>query len=150
MRSLSKKFTGEYTPTSTFSKSWKIAKILPIPKSGTEYRPFVILLFLSKVLERLIAKKIWSFMDPHNILSENQSGHRKNRSCTTAIIKITEDIILQMDRCHITLFTLLDLHKAFDTVNHEILLGKLSRLYMFSTSAVLLISTITTSSYTSI
>jgi len=74
-------------------------------------------------------------MDAHNILSEKQSGFRKNRSCTTAVLKITEDIRLQMDRCNITLLTLLDFTKAFDTVNHEILLTKLCRLYMFSTFA---------------
>jgi len=94
--------------TSTLPKSWKIAKILPIPKSGTEYRPIAILPFLSKVLERLIANQIVSFMDAHNILSEKQSGFRKNRSCTTPVLKITEDIILQMDKCNITLLTLLD------------------------------------------
>jgi len=67
-----------------------MAKIFPIPKSGTEYRPFAILPFLSKVLERLIANQIVSFMDAHNILSVKQSGFRKNRRCTTAVIKITE------------------------------------------------------------
>jgi len=67
-------------------------------------------------------------MDAHNILSEKQSGFWKNRSCTTAVLKITEDIRLQMDRCNITLLTLLDFSKALDTVNQEILLTKLSRL----------------------
>jgi len=99
-----------------FPKSWKIDQILPIPKKGTEYRPIAILLFLSKVLERLIANQIVSFMDAHNVLSEKHSGFRKNNSCTTAVLKITEDIGLQMDRCNI------------------ILLTKLSRLYIFSTS----------------
>jgi len=121
--------------TSTFRNSWKIAKILPIPKSGTEYRPFAVLPFLSKVLERLTANQIVSFMDAHNILSEKKSGFRKNRTCTTAVLKITEDIRLQMDRCNITLLTLLNFSKAFDTVSHEIILFKLSRLYMFLTSA---------------
>jgi len=81
--------------TSMFPKSWKIAKILPISKSGTEYRPIAILRFLSKVLERLIANQIVSLMDAHNILSETQFGFRKNRSCTTADVKITEDIRLK-------------------------------------------------------
>jgi len=84
---------------------------------------------------RLIANQIVSFMDAHNILSEKQSGFRKKRSCTTAVLKITVDIRLQMDRCNITFLTLLDFSKTLDTVNHEILLTKLSRLYMFSTSA---------------
>jgi len=74
-------------------------------------------------------------MGAHNILSEKPSGFWKNRSCTTADLKITEDIRLQMERCYITLLTLLDFSKAFDTVNHETLLTKLSRLYMFLTSA---------------
>jgi len=74
-------------------------------------------------------------MDAHNILSEKKSGFRKNRTCTTAVLKITEDIRLQMDRCNITLLTLLNFSKAFDTVSHEIILFKLSRLYMFLTSA---------------
>jgi len=72
----------------------------------------------------------------HTIFYQRKkSGFRKNRSCTTAVLKITEDIRLKMDRCNITLLTLLDFSKAFDTVKHEILLTKLSRLYMFSTSA---------------
>jgi len=82
------------TSTNVEENSWRIAKILPIPKSGTEYRPIGILPFLSN--------QIVSFMDAHNILSEKQSGFRKNRSCTTAVLKITEDIRLQMDRCSIT------------------------------------------------
>jgi len=72
--------------TSTFPKSCKIPKILPIPKSSTEYRPIAILPFLSKVFERLFANQIVSFMDAHNVLSEKQSGFRKNKSCTTAVL----------------------------------------------------------------
>jgi len=55
-----------------------LEKILPIPKTGTEYRPIAILPFWSKVLERLIANQLVSFIDAHNILSEKQSGFRKN------------------------------------------------------------------------
>lgn len=125
---------------SVFPDSWKVAKIIPIPKSTNEYRPISILPFLSKVLEKLMADQMTSYLASNKLLTDKQSGFRVGRSCTTAIIDIVEGIREKLDNGNITFLTLLDYSKAFDTVNHEILCIKLCRQCNFSRSATSLIS----------
>ncbi|XP_022226291.1 uncharacterized protein LOC121403754 isoform X1 [Drosophila obscura] len=127
--------------TSTFPEQWKEAKIIPIPKANSaEYRPISILPTLSKAFETLVAKQINSFLTEHTLLNNNQSGFRTNRSCTTAMIKIVEDIRERIDDGNVTFLTLLDYTKAFDSVDHRILIAKLRESYNFSDSAVRLLS----------
>ncbi|XP_052856050.1 probable RNA-directed DNA polymerase from transposon BS isoform X11 [Drosophila gunungcola] len=125
---------------STYPDCWKAAKIIPIPKSNNEYRPISILPYLSKVFENLMADQINKFMSDNAMLTNNQSGFRKNRSCTSAIIKIADDIREQIDENNVTLLVLLDYSKAFDTVNHNVLCAKLRNMFMFSKSSVKLVS----------
>ena len=58
----------------------------------------------------------------------NQSSYRKNHSTKTALLKVTNDILLNMNKQHVTLLVLLDLSAAFDTVDHNILMSSLSML----------------------
>lgn len=129
---------------SAFPSRWKSSKVLPRHKntrnrSLSDYRPISILLAISKALERLMKAQITDFFTEFDLLHKLQSGFRSNHSTTTALLKITNDVRVNMDKGLVTVLLLLDFSKAFDSVKHDLLLGKLSERFSFSTSALKLV-----------
>ena len=117
--------------TGIFPERWKKAIIKPIPKvtvpiCPSEYRPISLLPALSKIIEKLANKQIIAYLTLHDLLDPNQSAYKKNHGTQTALLKLTEDIYDAIDDSEITLLILLDFSKAFDTVNHKLLLAKLN------------------------
>jgi hypothetical protein len=115
---------------STFPERWKRAIIKPIPKvcvpiSPNEYRPISLLPAFSKIIEKLVNIQIVKYLTTHSLLDPYQSAYKKNHSTQTALLKLTEDIYDIIDDSGIALLVLLDFSKAFDTVNHRLLLAKL-------------------------
>lgn len=111
-----------------FPDTWKISVIQPLPKikNPIEYkdiRPISILPTLSKILEKVMAMQIRSHLDKYNIIPPTQSGFRKGYSCGTALLGVIDDIITDLDNDKFSLLILLDFSKAFDTLNHELLLS---------------------------
>ena len=107
-----------------------LALVTPIYKANENflfenYRPILVLTCFSKLLERLMYKRLISFINKHLILSKHQFGFRKNHSTDHAIIELTDNITKAMDEGKYTIGIFLDLSKAYDTVNHQILLNKL-------------------------
>ena len=116
--------------TSLFPTQWKLAKIIPIlktddPTSLSNYRPISILPIMSKILEKLMASQLLEYLETNNFLSEHQFGFRSERSTTTASLYFTEHIRHALDLSQITGAIFIDFKKAFDTVNHQLLLNKL-------------------------
>ena len=108
----------------------KIAKIIPVFKSDdkklvSNYRPISVLPAFSKILERLMYNRLLHFIDQHNILSNSQFGFRKKISTTMALLELVDKISTSMEKNEFTIGIFIDLAKAFDTVNHQILLAKL-------------------------
>nr|CAI5869801.1 unnamed protein product [Callosobruchus analis]CAI5869804.1 unnamed protein product [Callosobruchus analis] len=113
---------------SAFPDSWKVSHITPIPKNSNpnvfkDLRPISILPTLSKVIEKILERQIRKYLDSYKILPQHQSGFRKGYSCSTALLKVTDDIMEATDRNELTALALLDYSKAFDTLNHELLLA---------------------------
>uniref|UniRef100_A0A672GUJ2 Reverse transcriptase domain-containing protein n=1 Tax=Salarias fasciatus TaxID=181472 RepID=A0A672GUJ2_SALFA len=116
--------------TGTFPESMKIAKVIPLFKKGNKndvsnYRPISLLPQLSKILEKLFVIRLNKFIVKHNILSNNQYGFRTNHSTATAIMELAEEITNAMDKKRFLVSVFVDLQKAFDTLDHDILLYKL-------------------------
>ena len=116
--------------TGKFPDALKICKVIPIHKGGAtddlnNYRPISLLSIFDKIMEKLMHKRLYEFLQEHNILFQNQFGFRKNNSTTFAMLQITEKIKETIDNKKYGCGIFIDLRKAFDTVNHEILLTKL-------------------------
>ena len=109
----------------------KISKTIPVFKKGSKlltgnYRPISLLSNLNKIIEKLIFNRLYSFLEQHNLLYKLQFGFRKKHSTNHALIEITESIRKALDNKQCACGIFIDLQKAFDTVNHEILVNKLA------------------------
>ena len=110
--------------------TWKIAKIIPLFKKGDKanpdhYRPISLLPCVSKLLERVVQRQLVRYLSENNILAKQQSGFRSNHSTSTSLVKVTDDWLMALDNGLYTGTVFVDLQKAFDLVDHDILLSKL-------------------------
>ena len=113
-----------------FPSELKIAKVFPIFKAGdeqliTNYRPISVLNFFSKIFEKVVANYIVDFLESNNILYEHQYGFRKGHFTNHAVITLIERVAKTLDTGKIVVGVYLDIRKAFDAINHPILLRKL-------------------------
>ena len=138
---LKKLYTGIISPvvhiinlslsTGTIPMAMKLAKVVPIFKnSGSNeimknYRPVSLLPVLSKVLERIIYNRLFEDLVKHKILHTSQYGFQPNLSTELAILELQERLINTLNNKECCVGVFMDLSKAFDTLDHDILLNKL-------------------------
>ena len=127
---------------SVFPKQWKEGRVTPIPKIDSpkeikDLRPITVLPALSKVIERMIEGQLRNHLIKFDSLPLNQSGFRPGHSCGTALLNITDDIIQELDKKNVGALILLDYTKAFDMINHDILVAILHFIGL-SQSAIML------------
>ncbi len=113
-----------------FPEELKLSRVIPLYKSESihllsNYRPISLLSPFSKILEKLMDKCLLSYLNKKDILYKYQFGFWKNHSTTLALIEIIDSILNAMDKGLYTCGIFIDFSKAFDTINHTILLSKL-------------------------
>ena len=114
-------------------KVWKVAHVVPLHKGGDKtdvnnYTPISKLSCLSKILESLICEQLKEFLSTHSLLSPSQSGFRANHSTVSAASLVLNDIVSAVDNKKQCAALFIDLSKAFDTVNHSLLLRRLQNI----------------------
>lgn len=114
-----------------FPEKMKLARVTAIHKGGptnnlNNYRPISVLSVFAKIAERIINKRLTAFLSLNNILIAEQFGFQKKKSTEVALLGIKEQILENIEMKVLTLGIFLDLRKAFDSVQHEVLLRKLS------------------------
>lgn len=114
----------------TFPERLKISVVKPIHKKGSErccenYRPITLVSSISKIFEKIFFNRLTEFLCKNNIIYENQYGFMKGKNTTDAIYALTSKIIEDLDKKNHCLGLFFDLSKAFDTVNHDLLLERL-------------------------
>ena len=117
--------------TGYFAETWETAVVYPsLKKPGLDllfknFRLISNLQFGSKLTERVVASQIQCHMITNNLFPQLQSAYRSYHSPETGLLKVTNDLLMNMDKGHVSLLLLLDLSATFDTVDHGILLQSL-------------------------
>ena len=114
-----------------FPSKMKIAKVVPIFKAGDKscnvaFRPISLLPQFSKIVEQLFNARLDAFIEKHDTLTSSQYGFRSSMSTSLALLELTEEITSALDHKKSTIGVFIDLKKAFDTIDHGILLTKLN------------------------
>ena len=113
-----------------FPGDWKCARVTPLFKHGepsdlNNYRPISVISVVAKVFERIIYDQLYNFLTNEGIISNHQSGFRSLHSTVTALLEATDNWAFNIDRGNVNAVVFLDLKKAFDTVDRDILLSKM-------------------------
>lgn len=130
---------------SYFPRDWKLANVLPLAKvnNPTEFgqlRSISILPTFSKILEKVIELQIVSYVYRFNIIPPKQSGFRARYSCSTALSDIVDDVITSQDSGDATVLVLLDYTKAFDMIDHNIMVAILRYIGFVESASSLMFS----------
>ena len=107
-----------------FPSAMKRADVIPLHKGKSQdnknnYRPISLLLTLSKLLEKLVYKYTYNFVDANGLLFKSQYGFRSNHSCEHAIGELVGNIVKNHEKSEHTIAIFLDLSKAFDMISHK-------------------------------
>ncbi|KAL9978815.1 hypothetical protein ACROYT_G016381 [Oculina patagonica] len=117
--------------TKTFPSAWKVARVTPVFKGNgnrndkNNYRPISVLPVLSKLLEKHVCDHLCKFLNENGLLHSFQSGFRKRFSTETALIRLVDQILFDLDSDKVTGIVFVDYKKAFDLIDHQLLLTKL-------------------------
>ena len=119
-------------PAISSNGDWKYPRFFNFLKKSSgifqkaeNYRPISLLNVISKLLEKIIYTRVYSFLTKHDLLSRDQFGFRRGHSTTLAVINVIDKLYEKLDKSEFALGIYLDIQKAFDCVDHEILLKKL-------------------------
>ena len=126
--------------TGIFPECLKQAKVISVHTSGpyndpANYRPISIQPILSKIIEKHVTKHLFAYLNKYGLLHKSQSGFRKNHSCNTALINLVDKWLNNIDKGEIIGAIFFDLRKAFDVVDHQLLIEKVNS-YHFSNNSV--------------
>ena len=127
--------------TRTFPSLWKFGKVAALFKKGdrcdaNNYRPITVLPTISKILEKAVHTQLYAYLKNNGILTSKQFGFRPKLSTGTALSHFTDNILQNMDAGSFTGAVILDLCKAFDTVDHPLLLQKLTNIGLTTSKQV--------------
>ena len=116
--------------TGIFPTQLKLAKVIPIHKKESKvlcsnYRPISLLSNIDKILEKLMHTRIYEFLDKNSLIYSLQFGFRQHYSTSHALLHLTQTLMNALDDGNFACGIFVDLQKAFDTVDHSILLKKL-------------------------
>ena len=116
--------------TGIFPSVMKLAEVVPLYKSKehyleNNYRPISLLMTISKILEKIMYTRVYSFLQNTGQIYDNQYGFRANHSCEHALGQLVGSVVKGLENKHNVACVMLDLSKAFDTIDHTILLSKL-------------------------
>ena len=118
--------------TGIFPTNMKTAEVVPLHKNGSRedknnYRPISLLLTISKLLEKIVYKWVYAFLDSTNQLYNSQYGFRADHSCSQAISELVGEVAKNTEKNHTTCSIFIDLSKAFDTLEHTTVIQKLEQ-----------------------